>query len=55
MIYKIKQTATGSEKAILKTDEFNPPKDARSRFEKVNRTAVKRDIMNVENLSIIML
>jgi hypothetical protein len=33
-VYKIKQTATGSEKAIVKTDEFNPPKDARSRFEK---------------------
>jgi len=37
-VYKIKQTATGSEKAIVKTDEFNPPKDARSRFEKVNRS-----------------
>lgn len=37
-VYKIKKTATGSEKAIEKTDEFNPPKDARSRFEKVNRS-----------------
>jgi hypothetical protein len=37
-VYKIKQTATGAEKAIEKTDEFNPPKDARSRFEKVNRS-----------------
>ena len=37
-VYKIKQTATGAEKAIQKTDQFNPPKDARSRFEKVNRS-----------------
>ena len=37
-VYKIKQTATGAEKAIEKTDQFNPPKDARSRFEKVNRS-----------------
>jgi hypothetical protein len=37
-VYKIKQTATGSEKTIKKTDEFNPPKDARSRFKKVNRS-----------------
>jgi len=37
-VYKIKQTASGAQKAIEKTDEFNPPKDARSRFEKVNRS-----------------
>jgi hypothetical protein len=37
-VYKIKQTATGAEKAIEKTDQFNPPKDARARFEKVNRS-----------------
>jgi len=37
-VYKIKQTATGAQKAIQKTDQFNPPKDARSRFEKVNRS-----------------
>jgi len=37
-VYKIKQTATGAEKAIKKSDKFNPPKDARSRFEKVNRS-----------------
>jgi hypothetical protein len=37
-VYKIKQTASGAEKAIEKTDQFNPPKDARSRFEKVNRS-----------------
>ena len=37
-VYKIKQTSTGAEKAIEKTDQFNPPKDARSRFEKVNRS-----------------
>ena len=37
-VYKIKETASGAEKAIEKTDEFNPPKDARSRFEKVNRS-----------------
>jgi hypothetical protein len=37
-VYKIKQTSSGADKAIQKTDEFNPPKDARSRFEKVNRS-----------------
>jgi hypothetical protein len=37
-VYKIKQTASGAQKAIEKTDQFNPPADARSRFEKVNRT-----------------
>ena len=37
-VFKVKETATGAEKIIKKTDEFNPPKDARSRFEKVNRS-----------------
>ena len=37
-VYKIKETATGALKAIEKTDQFNPPADARSRFEKVNRS-----------------
>ena len=37
-VYKIKQTSTGADKAIEKTDSFNPPKDPRSRFEKVNRS-----------------
>jgi hypothetical protein len=37
-VYKIKQTATGADKVIEKTDQFNPPKDERSRFEKVNRS-----------------
>jgi hypothetical protein len=37
-VYKIKQTATGADKAIEKTDFFDPPKDARARFEKVNRS-----------------
>lgn len=36
--YKLKQTASGAEKAIEKTDEFNPPKDERSQFEKVQRS-----------------
>ena len=37
-VYKIKQTATGADKAIEKTDFFDPPKDARARFEKLNRS-----------------
>lgn len=37
-VYKIKETATGAEKIIKKTDTFDPPKDARTRFEKVNRS-----------------
>ena len=36
-VYKIKQTATGAQKAIEKTDQFNPPVDAQDRFERVNR------------------
>ena len=37
-VYKIKETATGAEKALRKDDKFNPPKDDRSRFEKIQRT-----------------
>ena len=37
-VYKIKETSTGAQKPIKKDDSFNPPKDARSRFEKVNRS-----------------
>ena len=37
-VYKIKETSTGASKAIKKNDTFNPPKDARSRFEKSSRT-----------------
>ncbi len=35
--YKIKQTSTGADKALQKDDTFNPPKDSRARFEKVDR------------------
>ena len=34
-VYKIKETSTGAQKAILKDDSFDPPKDKRTRFEKV--------------------
>ena len=34
-VYKIKETSTGAKKAIKKDDSFNPPKDQRTRFEKV--------------------
>ena len=34
-VYKIKETASGAKKAIKKDDTFDPPKDQRSRFEKV--------------------
>jgi len=34
-VYKIKETSTGANKAIKKDDNFNPPKDQRSRFERV--------------------
>jgi len=37
-VHKIKETSTGAEKSIKKDDTFNPPKDERSRFKKVNRT-----------------
>ncbi len=35
--YKIKETTSGGKKAIKKDDNFNPPADQRSRFEKVDR------------------
>ena len=35
--YKIKQTSSGADKALQKDDTFNPPKDSRARFEKVDR------------------
>ena len=34
-VYKIKETSTGAKKAIKKDDTFDPPKDTRTRFEKV--------------------
>jgi len=37
-VYKIKETSTGADKALKKDDTFNPPKDNRSRFERVNRS-----------------
>ena len=36
-VHKIKQTATGADKAIQKNDKFNPPADDRSRFTKEER------------------
>jgi len=37
-VYKIKLTPSGAERALIKNDQFNPPKDERSRFEKVSRS-----------------
>ena len=37
-VYKVKETATGADKIIKKDDTFNPPKDKRARFEKVQRS-----------------
>ena len=37
-VYKIKETSTGSSKAIKKDDSFDPPQDKRTRFEKVAQT-----------------
>ena len=34
-VYKVKETASGASKAIKKDDTFDPPKDARTRFERV--------------------
>tara|TARA_B100001063_G_scaffold241627_1_gene268880 strand:- start:1328 stop:3742 length:2415 start_codon:yes stop_codon:yes gene_type:complete len=34
-VYKIKETSTGGARAIQKDDSFNPPKDKRTRFERV--------------------
>jgi len=37
-VYKIKDTATGAKKVIEKTDQFNPPKNAKEHFSKVQRS-----------------
>ena len=37
-VFKIKQTASGADKAIVKDDQFNPPADERSRFTKESRS-----------------
>ena len=34
-VFKIKETSSGAKKAIKKDDKFNPPKDQRTRFERV--------------------
>ena len=46
-VYKIKETSTGANKAIKKDDTFNPPKDQRSRFERVaqSREVVYEGVM----------
>ena len=36
-IYKLKNTATGAEKIIVKDESFNPPVDPRARFERLAR------------------
>jgi len=36
-VYKVKETASGAKKAIRKDDSFNPPKDQRARFEKIEK------------------
>ena len=36
-VFKIKEMASGADKALRKDDTFDPPKDARARFEKVDR------------------
>ena len=36
-IYKLKNTATGAEKVIVKDENFNPPIDPRARFERLAR------------------
>ena len=36
-VHKIKETSTGANKAIKKDDTFNPPKDQRARFEKIEK------------------
>ena len=37
-VFKIKKTASGADKAIPKSDQFNPPKDDRSLFSKASRS-----------------
>ena len=34
-VFKVKESSSGGKKAIKKDDKFNPPKDQRTRFEKV--------------------
>ena len=36
-VYKLKETSTGSEKAIEKDDQFNPPEDMEGGFSKLDR------------------
>ena len=36
-VYKIKQTGSGGDKAIEKTDKFNPPNDKNTNFEKLGK------------------
>ena len=36
-VYKIKETATGAEKAIEKDDSFNPPSDSEGNFSRLDR------------------
>jgi hypothetical protein len=36
--YKVKETGTGSQKAIKKDDSFNPPKDLQGNFEKLQKS-----------------
>ena len=36
-VYKVKETATGAEKAIQKDDSFNPPSDMEANFSKVQK------------------
>ena len=37
-VYKIKKGSSGNDKALEKDDSFNPPKDDRSRFKKLDRS-----------------
>jgi hypothetical protein len=37
-VFKVKKTASGADKAIPKSDQFNPPKDDRARFSKEARS-----------------
>ena len=37
-VYKLKETATGASKVILKDDQFNPPADLEGKFGKISRS-----------------
>ena len=37
-VYKVKETATGATKVILKDDQFNPPADLEGKFGKISRS-----------------